>query len=100
MGAKPKAGSKNGQSQKVSVPVLKQSLKLYGRNQESLLQAHQKKLEAEQEKQTGPKMRVAFDRERDMQVSFCALLNLSIKDCDLIFLHRARLWTMRSARPC
>ena len=78
MGAKPKAGSKNGQSQKVSIQVSKQNLKLFERNQESLLQAHQKKLEAEQEKQTGPKMRVAFDRERDMQVSFYTLLNLSI----------------------
>ena len=42
-------------------------MKSLQKNQESLLSSHQKKMEAEEEKDTGPKMRVAFDREKDMQ---------------------------------
>jgi len=44
-------------------------MKSLQKNQESLLSSHQKKMEAEEEKDTGPKMRVAFDREKDMQGS-------------------------------
>ena len=43
------------------------------RNQESLMDSHQKKLELEAEKKTGPKERVAFDRERDMKGTFSFL---------------------------
>ena len=42
-------------------------MKSLQKNQESLLSSHQKKMEAEEENDTGPKMRVAFDREKDMQ---------------------------------